>query len=242
MTSNNIGKAPIHRGSERIRMGVIFDLDGVLVDTGWAHRQAWYDLADKEGFQMTDEFFYSTFGMQNYQILSMLLGPQLPAQEIERMSQWKEKRYRELIGEKLTLPAGVKELLDELKNRGFLLAIGSSAPRDNLELIFRRLNLRHYFDAHITKEEVSKGKPSPETFLKAAEKLSLPPSRCVVVEDAVQGVEAARAAGMSVIAVTTTRARTDLKSADLIVDSLSELRAEDFLRLLAQAAGLIEGE
>lgn len=227
MTSAHIGK------------GVIFDLDGVLVDTGWAHRQAWYELADKEGFQMTDEFFTRTFGMQNYQIIPMLLGPKLPGQEIERMSQWKEKRYRELIGQNLTVPAGVKELLDELKNRGFLLAIGSSAPRDNLELIFRRLHLRHYFDAHITKEEVSKGKPSPETFLKAAEKLSLPPSRCVVVEDAVQGVEAARAAGMPVIAVTTTRARADLKSADLIVDSLSELRAEDFLRLLAGAhAGL----
>lgn len=221
-------------------MGVIFDLDGVLVDTGWAHRQAWYELADKEGFQMTDEFFYSTFGMQNYQILSMLLGPQLPAQEIERMSQWKEKRYRELIGQKLTLPAGVKELLDELRNKGFLLAIGSSAPRANLELIFRRLNLRHYFDAHITKkEEVIKGKPSPETFLKAAERLSLPPSRCVVVEDAVQGVEAAKAAGMPVIAVTTSRSRADLQKADLIVDSLSELRAEDFLRLPAGArAGL----
>jgi len=220
MTSAHIGK------------GVIFDLDGVLVDTGWAHRQAWYDLAEKEGFQMTDEFFYGTFGMQNYQIIPMLLGPQLPAQEIERMSQWKEKRYRELIAEKLTLATGVKELLDELKNRGFLLAIGSSAPRDNLELIFRRLNLRHYFDAHITNEEVSKGKPSPETFLKAAEKLSLPPSRCVVVEDAVQGVEAARAAGMPVIAVTTTRAPADLQKADLIVDSLAELKSEDFLKLL----------
>lgn len=222
MTSTDTGK------------GVIFDLDGVLVDTGWAHRQAWYDLAEKEGFQMTDEFFTRTFGMQNYQIIPMLLGPQLLGQEIERMSQWKEKRYRGLIGQKLTLPAGVKELLDGLKNRGFLLAIGSSAPRDNLELVLTRLNVRHYFDAYVTKEEVGQGKPSPETFLKAAEKLSLLPSRCVVVEDAVQGVEAARAAGMPVIAVTTTRARADLKSADLIVDGLSELRADDFLRLLAR--------
>ncbi|MHC4510428.1 MAG: HAD hydrolase-like protein, partial [Planctomycetota bacterium] len=71
------------------RMGVIFDLDGVLVDTGWAHRQAWYDLAGKEGFDMSDELFTSTFGMQNYQILPMLAGRALSCEEIDRLSDWK---------------------------------------------------------------------------------------------------------------------------------------------------------
>jgi len=213
-------------------MGVIFDLDGVLVDTGWAPRQSWYDLAEKEGFCMSDEFFYRTFGMRNYQIIPMLLEREVPPQEIERLSEWKEQRYRELIADKLALPEGVKTLLDELKSKGFLLAVGSSAPRANLGLILERLHLHDYFDAYITGEDVSKGKPAPETFLKAAEKLSLPPSHCVVVEDAVQGVEAGKAAGMPVVAVTTTRNRPDLVEADIIVDSLVELQAEDFIKLL----------
>jgi len=215
-----------------IGMGVIFDLDGVLVDTGWAHRQSWYDLAEKEGFYMSDEFFYRTFGMRNYQIIPMLLEREVPPQEIERLSEWKEQRYRELIADKLALPKGVKTLLDELKSKGFLLAVGSSAPRANLGLILERLHLHDYFDAYIIGEDVSKGKPAPETFLKAAEKLSLPPSRCVVVEDAAQGVEAGKAAGMPVVAVTTTRNRPDLIEADIIVDSLAELQAEDFIKLL----------
>ena len=71
------------------RMGVIFDLDGILVDTGWAHKQSWYDLAEKEGFSMTDEFFYSTFGMQNYMIIPMLLGRNASSDEVSRLSDWK---------------------------------------------------------------------------------------------------------------------------------------------------------
>jgi len=214
------------------RRGVIFDLDGVLVDTGWAHKQAWYDLAEKEGFRMSDEFFYSTFGMQNYQIIPMLLGRDVVADKVNRLSQWKEQRYRELISDKLALPKGAKILLDELKNRGFLLAVGSSAPRDNLNLVLERLGLQDYFDACVTGEEVVEGKPAPETFLKAAQNLSLPPHRCVVVEDAVQGVEAGKAAGMPVVAVTTTRNRAALAAADIVADSLAELKAEDFERLL----------
>jgi beta-phosphoglucomutase len=212
--------------------GVIFDLDGVLVDTGWAHKQAWYDLAEKEGFSMSDDFFYSTFGMQNSQIIPMLLGPGLPANEINRLSDWKEQRYREVIAEKLAPAEGVEMLLQELKRQGFRLAIGSSAPRANLELLLGRLHLHDYFDVCVTKEDVTDGKPSPETFLKAAARLSLSPSRCAVVEDAVQGVQAGKAAGMKVVAVTTTRNRADLAKADMIVDSLAQLKAQDFAKLL----------
>lgn len=214
--------------------GVIFDLDGVLVDTGWAHKQSWYDLAEKEGFGISDAFFYRTFGMQNAQIIPMLLGRTPSAAEISRLSRWKEQRYRELIAEKLTLSQGTKKLLDDLHRAGFLMAIGSSAPRANLDLILDHLSLRGYFSAWVTHEDVSRGKPAPDTFLKAAEKLGLRPARCMVIEDAVQGVEAAKAAGMAVVAVTTTRGRADLAQADVVVDDLSELRAEDFARLLTK--------
>ncbi|UCC97022.1 MAG: HAD family phosphatase [Phycisphaerales bacterium] len=215
------------------RMGVIFDLDGVLVDTGCAHRQSWYDLAEREDLDMSDEFFTNTFGMQNYQILPMLAGRELSDEEIERLSDWKEQRYRDLIAEKLTLPPGADKLLDELKAAGFLAAIGSSAPGANLELVLEKLHLHDYFDAWVTKEEIANGKPAPDTFLRAAQKLALPPTRCVVVEDAVQGVEAGKAAGMAVIALTTTRDRAALSQADMIADSLGELKVADFTKLLA---------
>ena len=214
------------------QIGVIFDLDGVLVDTGWAHKQSWYDLAEKEDFSMTDEFFYSTFGMQNYQIIPMLLGRDASSDEIDRLSDWKESRYRRIIAAKLAPSKGAKSLLIDLKSKDFLLAVGSSAPRANLELVLERTELQEYFDACVAGEDVTNGKPAPDTFLKAAEKLSLGAGSCVVVEDAVQGVEAGKAAGMQVVAVTTTRKRADLYKADVIVDSLAQLEARQFIELL----------
>ena len=119
-----------------------------------------------------------------------------------------------------------------MKEHGFRLAIGSSAPPENLDVFWNQCALAEWFDARVTKEQIAHSKPSPETFLKAAEKLRLAPACCAVVEDAVPGVQAGKAAGMHVVAVTTTRQREHLAQADRIVDSLSELKASDFLALL----------
>ena len=215
------------------QFGVIFDMDGVLVDSGWAHRQAWYDLAAKEGFDMSDEFFSRTFGMQNDTIIPML-RPGISAPELDRLADWKEQRYRDLVQSHPQAAEGVLPLLRDLKTRNFKLAIGSSAPGANLDVFWAPLRLGDYIDVRVTKEQVIEGKPAPETFLKAAEQLSLAPGCCAVVEDAVHGVEAGKAAGMAVVAVTTTRTRDELSLADRIVDSLAELTAEDFLSLLTR--------
>ncbi len=199
--------------------GVIFDMDGVLVDSGWAHRQAWFDLAEAEGLEMSDEFFCKTFGMQNDTILPML-RPGISKPEMDRLSDRKEQRYRELVHSRPKAADGVLALLSDLKADGFRLAIGSSAPRANLDVFWGPLGLADYFQATVTKEQVVEGKPSPETFLKAAGMLSLAPQRCVVVEDALHGVQAARAAGMPVVAVTTTRSRAELACADRVVTVL----------------------
>jgi beta-phosphoglucomutase family hydrolase len=214
--------------------GVIFDLDGVLVDTGWAHRQAWFDLAAREGLPMSEAFFRETFGMQNRSILPMMC-PGIAPERLERLSDWKEEHYRELIQHRLRLVEGAEALLKDLKANGFRLAIGSSAPRENLDAFWNPLRLSRYFDARVTKEDVTEGKPSPQTFLKAAEQLGLPPRCCTVVEDAVAGVQAAKAAGMPVVALTTTRPREELRQANHIVDRLSQLRAADFSALLSAA-------
>jgi beta-phosphoglucomutase family hydrolase len=212
--------------------GVIFDLDGVIIDTGPFHKQSWYDLAEREGYRMSDELFYSTFGMQNYHIIPKLAERQVTKDEIDRMSDWKEQRYRDLIKGKLQLLEGVKALIDNLKKNGFLLAIGTSAPRANLEFMLEHIPLADCFDAFVTGEDVTSGKPAPDTFLKAAEKLSIQPGRCIVVEDAVVGIQAAKSAGMAVVAVTNTTEADKLSQADLVVDSLAELAAKDFVALI----------
>jgi beta-phosphoglucomutase len=213
-------------------MGVIFDLDGVLIDTAEFHKQSWFDLAEKEGFEITDEFFYDTFGMQNYQIIPILAKRDVSPEEIDGLSKWKEQRYRDLIEDAQILAPGADALLADLKRHGFLLAIGSSAPRKNMDFVLERIGVAHYFDALVVGEDVKKGKPAPDTFLKAAEKLALPPDRCVVVEDAVAGVQAAKNARMAVIALTTTRTCKDLAHADLIADSLNQLTPDDFINLI----------
>jgi len=223
--------------SENETLGVIFDLDGVLVDSAWAHCQAWHDLAAKEGLEMSERFFRDTFGMQNDNIIPML-RPDVTAQEMERMGQWKEQRYRELIRSRPELAEGADALLHDLRARGFKLAIGSSAPKENVDVFWTAAHLDRTMQARVTKEKVRTGKPSPETFLKAAEELGLPAGRCAVVEDAVHGVQAGKAAGMPVVAVTTTRSGDELTEAgaDRVAASLAELTAADFLALLASHA------
>jgi beta-phosphoglucomutase len=213
------------------KLGVIFDLDGVLVDTAWAHRRSWFDLAAKEGLPMSEEFFRHTFGMQNDAILPQL-RPGLSKAEMDRLADWKEQRYRDIVQERVELAPGAQALLQDLKRHGFRLSIGSSAPAQNLDVFWKKLGFADWFDARVTKEDTSQSKPSPETFLKAAEKLGLSPACCAVVEDAVPGVQAGKAAGMHVVAVTTTRRREDLVQADHIVNGLTELKAADFLALL----------
>lgn len=221
---------------DKIDIGAIFDLDGVLIHTAQSHLEAWQDLAAIEGFEMPEEFFYRTFGMQNYQILPDLLPPDTPRKEIDRMSDWKEQRYREIVTDRLVPADGVVELLEDLKKAAFRLAVGSSAPRANVRLMLGQAGLMDYFDALVSGEDVSSGKPHPETFTTAGEKLMLSPHRCVVVEDAAQGVEAGKAAGMAVIAVTSTRTRKELAGADRVVDSLAEIKARDFEKLVGPAA------
>ena len=213
-------------------MGVIFDLDGVLIDTGQFHRDAWYMMSKEEGLFFSDEHFYSTFGMQNYQIIPTMTSSDLATEEISRMSDRKELLFRKLINGRLKLLNGAEDLIVDLKSKGFRLSIGSSTTKHNMDFIRENLPIFNRFDAFVVDKDVTNGKPAPDTFLKAAERLSLEPKCCVVVEDAVQGVQAGKAAGMPVVAVTTTRQRNDLKEADLIVDSLEELESGDFVKLL----------
>ncbi len=203
--------------------GVIFDMDGVLIDTGAYHMQAWSDVVVGAGYVFDEDLFRSTFGMQNYQILPIMFNRPVSEQEVEELSLWKEERFRELIAGDLEFSPGVESLLVSLRQAGVKTAVGTSAPRKNLEFIMENLKAEAYFDATVAGEDVARGKPAPDTFVCAAGKLGLPVADCIVIEDAIIGVEAAHAGGMKVIAVTATYPRESLGDADLVVDSLKEV-------------------
>jgi beta-phosphoglucomutase len=161
--------------------------------------------------------------MHNNQIFPLWIGDHLTPERITELAFEKESLYRTLAQDQLKAIPGVLELLEILQHEKIALAVGSSGPQENVELALRVLNVKKYFSGIVTGSDVTHGKPHPEIFLKAAQKLQMPATSCIVIEDALQGVKAARAAGMRVIAVTTSTPRESLLSADHVVDSLHEL-------------------
>lgn len=206
---------------------VIFDMDGVLVDSYEAHFEAWKRLAGRLGQSISEAQFAAVFGRKNRDIIKTLWGDDVPEDEIEALGNWKEDQYREILRENFPAMDGAAELLDALKAAGFALAVGSSGPPENVAVVLDRLGREGLFDATVTGDEVRTGKPDPEVFLKAAEKLGVRPRCCAVVEDAVAGLEAARRAGMTPIALVGTAPRETLaERAALVADSLRDLSPE----------------
>jgi len=210
---------------------IIFDMDGVLADTGPIHFESWVNLGRKLGIEFTKEFFEQTFGQQSPTITRKLVSPEVDEDLIEEWANIKEKNYRELVRDKLKPLPGVIEILTDLKSKGFKLAIGSSGPPENVDLLLTHLKIKDYFDDIITAVEVKKGKPEPDVFLIAAQNLKINPKNCIVVEDAPVGLEAAKRAGMISIALTTTHKKEELLGAQLIINDLTEITSTDILNL-----------
>ncbi len=217
---------------------VIFDLDGVLLDSAGFHRRAWYRLAAELGAEMTDAFFAETFGQPNFQILPRLLGRPVEGAELRRLSERKEALYRQEAHGRLRLFDGAEELFEDLIAAGFRRALGSSTPLSNLDFLRAELGLDRWLEAFVSGDEVRRGKPDPEVFLLAAERLGVPPARCVVLEDAPAGLEAARAGGMRAVGLATTHPAERLpRFADLVVASLGQLSAERLAGLFETRGG-----
>jgi len=207
-------------------------MDGVLVDSAEYHYAAWREALAREGVDLSYDAFRATFGRRNDTILRYLLGPDLPDSEVARIGDLKESLYRELVQTRGITPlSGVLDWLARLRDQGWRQAIASAAPRANVDAIVRALGIAHYFGAITSSEDVTRGKPDPQVYLIAAQRLGVPPARCVVVEDAPAGVEGARRAGMRCIGVTSTHPHLD---ADLVVAALSDLPADSFEKLASE--------
>jgi beta-phosphoglucomutase family hydrolase len=209
---------------------VLWDMDGTLLDSAEYHWLAWRDILNREGYPITNEEFRATFGQRNDTILRGYFGPDLSDSEVARIGGAKEICYRDLVRERgIALLPGVGRWLARLREQGWRQAIASAAPRANIEAISAALGIAPFFDALVSGADVQRGKPDPQVFLLAAERLAIPPARCVVVEDAPAGIAAAHRAGMRAIGVRTTHA--DLR-ADIVVDTLDQLPDGSFDRLL----------
>ena len=213
---------------------VVFDWDGVVVDSSALHERSWEILAERRGLPLPSDHFKRGFGKKNNVIIPDLGWAKDP-DGVDRLAREKEEIYRSLVREKGIEPLpGVRDLLAALQGNGVPCAIASSTERANLDLPLDLMGLRDFFAVIVSGEEVVHGKPDPAVFLLAAERLGLAPSDCVVIEDALVGIEAAKRAGMPVLAVATTNTLAALGSADAAVESMTKVTPE---RLTALAGG-----
>lgn len=208
------------------RTTVIFDVDGVLIDSYQAHYQSWLKMFAEHGVSFTEAEFRKTFGRTSHDIIAALYGAELSDNDIRAWDDRKEALYRDIIRESFPAIDGAPELLDSLHAASFRLGVGSSGPLENIALTLACLQRAALFGAVVTRIDVTRGKPDPQVFQIAAERLGAQPAECVVVEDAPAGIEAANRAGMASVALTGTATRAELAHALLIVDSLRELTPE----------------
>jgi beta-phosphoglucomutase len=213
-------------------VAVIFDVDGVLVDSYQAHFASWRRLYGELGRDYSEAAFAADFGRTSRDILRRTLGPETTDKQIQSLDRRKEALFREILRANFPAMDGAVELIEALMASGFAIAVGSSGPPENIALTLEKLGCAEHVAAIVTGADVQRGKPDPQVFQLAAERLGLPAASCAVVEDAVHGIEAANRAGMTSIALTGTMPRGQLAAADLIVDSLRELNPEVIRTLL----------
>jgi beta-phosphoglucomutase len=221
-----------------VPIGVIFDMDGVLVDSAAPHFESWKLLAEECGGTVTEHQFAATFGRQNRDIIPILFG-QVGETRMRELSIRKEELYRALVREDTPVLPGAVNLVRELHEAGVRLAVGSSGPRENIDLVLSAMGLADRICAIVSGDEVTRGKPDPQVFLFCAERLGIEAGRCVVVEDAPVGVEAARAAGARAVAILTyhpaeafDRLPQELRP-DLVLQRLSDASVDRIVSLVA---------
>lgn len=213
-------------------LAALWDMDGVLVTTADFHFEAWSRLGHEIGHVLPRETFERTFGQRNDFILRDWVDPNISAEQIQRYADLKERYYREAVKGRVRPLPGALELLRALRAQGFRNAMASAAPRPNVELILQELDAFALFDAVVTGDDVTAGKPDPAVYLLCARRVAVSPERCLVLEDAVAGVEGAQRAGMACIGVASTHPHSLLARADLVVDNLLDVTPQTVADLI----------
>jgi beta-phosphoglucomutase len=211
----------------------VFDMDGTIVDNMAFHTDSWLAFFARRGKTYDpDAFFRETAGAQGREILRERLGPDIPEDEIAVLAQEKDVLYREMYGPHRSAIQGFEGFVTAARAQGVKLAVATSAPPANIVFTLDELDLRRHFDAVVGAADVARGKPHPDVFLKAAEKLGVDPRDCIVFEDAPMGVEAARRAGMKAVVITTTLPADAFREFDNVVRVVAHYEALDVGDLL----------
>ncbi len=221
-----------------MKIGAIFDWDGVIIDSSGYHERSWNELAKEEGLALPPGHFQKGFGMRNEIIIPTILQWSSNRNEISRLSKRKEVIYREIIVKEKLLPLpGAVEFLTVLQDLNIPCAIGSSTDRLNIQMALDKLSIGHFFSGIVSGEDVSEGKPNPQVFLFAAQLIECKPEHCVVFEDSPAGLAAAHNGGMKSVGVATTHPVHVLKEADIVVHRLDELNYSNLIELFYHSAG-----
>jgi beta-phosphoglucomutase len=214
------------------RLGVIFDVDGVLLDSYQMHFECWMSLAAEDGIVIPESKFRSLFGRRGREIARQVWGPEFPEQQVVSIHRRKQALYRESLQRNLPAMDGAVQLIDGLVEAGLVLAVGSSAPPANVKMTLEKLDRRQAFSAIVTGSDVTQGKPDPGVFLLAAQRMGVEPSHCAVIEDAPVGIAAAVRGGMTAIALLGTAPTDRFTQAHLVVSSLHQLSPERIADLI----------
>jgi beta-phosphoglucomutase len=208
---------------------VLFDLDGTLLDNNEVHYKAWKKYLKDNGKEISDEDFKENIsGRTNQDAVEYVYDKKMSKEEAEKYYLKKEEIYREMFAPDIKAINGLEAFLEDLKNNGVTMAIATSGIKVNIDFMFDHVPIKQYFKEIVDANDIKKGKPEPEIFLKTAEELGFSGQQCIVFEDSIAGVQAGKAAGMKVVALTTTHTPEELSEADLVIKDYTEI---DFSKL-----------
>lgn len=216
------------------KFAVLFDMDGVIVDTNPAHKKAILQFSDKYKKRLSDEELAKyIWGRTNKEWIRHLFGENTSDEQLKLYADEKELLFRTIYEPDIKLLNGLTSFLELLKKNNIPMAVGTSAPRANVDFVFKHTGIEKYFDAVLDETFVSVGKPNPEIYIKAAKALSFDPADCIVLEDSFAGVKAGKAAGSKVIGITTTHSDEELGQvgADLTAADFTFLSIDDLSNL-----------
>ncbi len=217
-----------------MQIGLIFDMDGVIVENHEYHYRAWQQTAAKHGASIDEQFYREKMnGRTLSKLMEVVFDHEMTSEEARAIGLEKEAIYRDLYKDHRRPTTGLVRFLETAKVKGIPMAVGTSAPQENVIFTLDELDLRKYFIGVVDDSMVVHGKPDPEVYLKGAELVNRKPAECIVFEDAVSGIQAGKAAGSKVIGLATSHSREEL-DADLIIDNFSQLEWEQIESLLSK--------
>lgn len=220
----------------RVKPGVIFDMDGVIVHSNPAHKKAIQIFCEKHNKKVSEKFLQTRlYGRTNSEWIPELFGD-LDGQRLNELADEKERLFRDMFTPERHIVEGLFPFLRQLGDRDIPMAVATSAPGTNAEYILSRLAIEDHFASVLDSSHVSKGKPDPEVYLKSAASLQREPGQCIIFEDSVSGVQAGRAAGSVVVGVTTTHTAEELEQCHFTIHNFTELDVETLLDLSRRPA------